>query len=207
MALIFALILTLLSSLVYADKLELYYDDGNTLENLVEKHTGKKVKKRKAVRKKLPPRPAPPLLMDKQEPAQVELTPQKNTQEPVAENDSPIAPTPEKAGSAAATPPTSLTTPEAGVITGVPTAPTAVQVEKTDTLPKKKAKQRQPAKAFKNGTYRLKRDCLAYDSPETTAQTMGKILKGKKIWVDGHNESWRKIYLRKGEGYLQGDCL
>ena len=62
-------------------------------------------------------------------------------------------------------------------------------------------------KAFKAGMYKFKEDCTMYKEPATLSGEAGKIRAGKKLWIDGHDDNWRKAYKKAGAVYIPANCL
>ena len=89
-------------------------------------------------------------------------------------------------------------------------------VEKLEPVKKKKKRKARKVRRkrasvaktkFKNGMYRMGRKCNMRKKPSTKAAKVGKVKKGKKLWVEAHNGKWVKIYKKSGAVYLHKSCL
>ena len=60
---------------------------------------------------------------------------------------------------------------------------------------------------FKNGMYKFKRKCNMRKKPSTKGRKAGKVMTGKKLWVEGHNSKWVKVYKKSGAVYVHRSCL
>lgn len=60
---------------------------------------------------------------------------------------------------------------------------------------------------FKNGMYRLGSNCTMRSQPSKTARNAGSVSKGKKLWMEGHNANWVKVYKKSGAVYINKVCL
>lgn len=83
-------------------------------------------------------------------------------------------------------------------------------VEKLET-PKKKKKMKKKKKkvgaAFKNGMYRVSVNCTMRKKPSTAGKKAGTVKKGKKLWMEGHNKNWVKVYKKSGPVFINKLCL
>lgn len=81
-------------------------------------------------------------------------------------------------------------------------------VEKLEE-PKKKAvsKAKKSSSKFKNGMYRFSVNCNMRSKPSTQSKAVGKVEKGKKLWVEGHNADWVKVFKKSGAVYVNKGCL
>lgn len=65
-----------------------------------------------------------------------------------------------------------------------------------------------PQEIIASRFYRTKKLCYAKKQPQNQSPVVTQIKKGKKVWVDGHNQNWGKIYLKGGaSAYISKDCL
>lgn len=60
---------------------------------------------------------------------------------------------------------------------------------------------------FKNGMYKFSKACNMRKSPSKKGRTAGKVATEKKLWVEGHNGSWVKVYKKSGAVYVHKTCL
>jgi uncharacterized protein YgiM (DUF1202 family) len=61
--------------------------------------------------------------------------------------------------------------------------------------------------AFKNGMYRTKRDCNMREEADPSSGKAGVVKKGKKLWMEAHNDGWVKVFKKSGAVYLSRSCL
>lgn len=82
-------------------------------------------------------------------------------------------------------------------------------VEKLEPVKKKMAKKKRArtGQAFKNGMYRVSVNCTMRSKPSTKAKGVGKVRKGKKLWMEKHNKNWVKIFKKSGPVYINKLCL
>lgn len=71
------------------------------------------------------------------------------------------------------------------------------------------AGQRQPAsnQPFKPGMYKFKSDCKMYAEPSSMSASAGSVSMGSKLWVDGHDSKWMKVYKKAGPAYIPATCF
>lgn len=72
---------------------------------------------------------------------------------------------------------------------------------------KSNRKKASVAGKFKNGMYRFAKNCNMRSKPSLKAKKVGKVSKGKKLWVEGHNKRWVKVYKKSGAVYISRSCL
>jgi hypothetical protein len=81
-------------------------------------------------------------------------------------------------------------------------------VEKIETVKKKKVSTKKKVSGkFKNGMYRMSVNCNMRQKPDAQSKAVGKVKKGKKLWVEGHNANWVKVYKKSGPVYINKLCL
>jgi hypothetical protein len=91
------------------------------------------------------------------------------------------------------------------------------QVAKTEPVETKKAepkmqpakvqKERVPASAAKNGYFVFASACDMKSSPSSDSKSVGNVAKGKKLWLDSHNDQWFKAYKKSGTAYVPANCI
>jgi hypothetical protein len=70
----------------------------------------------------------------------------------------------------------------------------------------KKSKARVPA-SFKQGFKTPSSDCSLYSEPNTNSKVILSTKGGKKIWLEGVNETWYKGFHKGGHGYFPSSCF
>ncbi len=99
-----------------------------------------------------------------------------------------------------------------------PDSPEKVMKPKTNVqIPKpvKQAKTQEPAvkkrkvatSVFKSGMHKFTSDCTMRAKPSAESAPKGSIGKGRKLWIDPHNEDWHKAYKKSGTVYIPANCL
>lgn len=68
------------------------------------------------------------------------------------------------------------------------------------------AKNRVPA-SFKQGFKTTSKTCSLHSKPSAGSQVLLNSKSGKKVWLEGHNESWYKGYHKGGHGYFPASCF
>lgn len=63
------------------------------------------------------------------------------------------------------------------------------------------------AAQFKDGMYNIKSTCNMRSGPSQTASKEGLVPKGKRLWVEGHNDTWVKVFKKSGPVFLHRSCL
>ncbi|MEM7645492.1 MAG: hypothetical protein AAF203_01170 [Pseudomonadota bacterium] len=62
-------------------------------------------------------------------------------------------------------------------------------------------------KKLKAGMYKFGSRCQMFAEPNDGSDQQGSIRKGRKLWVDPHNEKWMKVYKKAGAVYIPANCL
>jgi hypothetical protein len=60
---------------------------------------------------------------------------------------------------------------------------------------------------FRDGMYNIASNCNMRAEPSQNAQNEGKIPAGKRLWVEGHNDTWVKVFKRSGPVFIHKSCL
>ncbi len=60
---------------------------------------------------------------------------------------------------------------------------------------------------FKDGFYNIATNCNMRSEPSATAAHEGKIKAGKRLWVEGYNDGWVKVFKRSGPVFISKVCL
>ncbi len=60
---------------------------------------------------------------------------------------------------------------------------------------------------FKDGFYNMSRNCNMRQEPTTSSAKAGKVQAGKRLWVEGYNDKWVKVFKKSGPVYLSKICL
>ncbi len=63
------------------------------------------------------------------------------------------------------------------------------------------------AAQFKNGMYKVSSNCNMRSGPSQTASKAGLVPKGKRLWIEGHNDTWVKVFKKSGPVFLHKSCL
>lgn len=61
--------------------------------------------------------------------------------------------------------------------------------------------------SFKNGYYSFISDCNIRSQASKRSTVVGQVNKGKVLWVDGHTDSWAKVYRKAGPAYVSRKCF
>ena len=86
---------------------------------------------------------------------------------------------------------------------------------KYDPLPVEKISEPKPIKKkravampkFKNGMHRASVNCTMRAKASTKSKSVGKVRKGKKLWMENHNKNWVKVFKKSGPVYINKLCL
>ncbi len=81
------------------------------------------------------------------------------------------------------------------------------KAEPTKMQPTKVQKERVPASAAKNGYFVFANACDMKSSPSSESKSVGNVAKGKKLWLDSHNDQWFKAYKKSGTAYVPANCI
>lgn len=60
---------------------------------------------------------------------------------------------------------------------------------------------------FKDGMYTFSEDCTMREDPESSAASAGTVRGGKKLWVEGYDNNWVKVFKRSGPVFVEKSCL
>ena len=60
---------------------------------------------------------------------------------------------------------------------------------------------------FKRGYYVASRDCNIRSLSSTEGKVLGKVKKGKLLWVEDSSDKWAKVFLKKGHAFVFKGCL
>lgn len=82
--------------------------------------------------------------------------------------------------------------------------PKAAKVVKQVADPRKPTSVTKP---FNGGMHSFKKDCTMYSKPNTSSSSAGSVSKGKKLWIDPHNNEWHKAYKKSGTVYIHNSCI
>lgn len=83
--------------------------------------------------------------------------------------------------------------------------PLPVETLQPEPLPIKKKKVAMPK--FKNGMYRTSVNCTMRAKASTKSKSVGKVRKGKKLWMEAHNKNWVKVFKKNGPVFINKLCL
>ncbi len=65
----------------------------------------------------------------------------------------------------------------------------------------------EPASDFKDGFYNIATNCNMRAEPDANSGNEGKIKAGKRLWVEGYNDGWVKVFKRSGPVFISKVCL
>ena len=65
--------------------------------------------------------------------------------------------------------------------------------------------KRNPA-SFKQGFKTTAKNCTLHAEPNLGSKALLTSSGGKKLWLEGHNESWYKGFYSNGSGYFPAEC-
>lgn len=63
------------------------------------------------------------------------------------------------------------------------------------------------AAQFNDGMYNISSNCNMRSGPSQTASKEGLVPKGKRLWVEGHNDTWVKVFKKSGPVFIHKSCL
>jgi hypothetical protein len=83
-----------------------------------------------------------------------------------------------------------------------------IRVPKSQPV-EKKAPKKQVASVsdFTKGMHSVKSNCTMRAKANTSAKDVGLVSKGKKLWMENHNDEWVKVFKKSGPVYLSKTCL
>lgn len=62
-------------------------------------------------------------------------------------------------------------------------------------------------RSFKSGFYHFAKGCDVHTQPMQVSNVVSYVPEGKKLWVEGYDQSWAKVYRRAGEAFISKNCL
>jgi hypothetical protein len=60
---------------------------------------------------------------------------------------------------------------------------------------------------FKDGFYNIAVNCNMRAEPSAASANEGKIKAGKRLWVEGYNNDWVRVFKKSGPVYISKVCL
>jgi len=60
---------------------------------------------------------------------------------------------------------------------------------------------------FKPGMHQFTKNCTMFSDANLSSPPAGHVRPGRKLWVETHNNEWRKVFKKEGPVYIPGDCL
>lgn len=60
---------------------------------------------------------------------------------------------------------------------------------------------------FRNGFYRFLKNCNIRKSPSSKSPKVGLVPHNKRLWVEGHNSKWLKVFKKSGVAYVSSSCI
>lgn len=81
------------------------------------------------------------------------------------------------------------------------------EAQQETTTPVQREVSSSEPKAFAQGLNSFQSDCKMRKDADETSEKVGFIKKGKKLWVDKHNDSWGKVYRKSGPAFVSLSCF
>jgi hypothetical protein len=88
-----------------------------------------------------------------------------------------------------------------------PTESVEIVEEESQNVALAPEKVKEKKLSIKSAMYEFKNSCLIKRTPSETSETVGKVSRGKTLWVQNHNNNWATVYMRSGEAYVPKTCL